>query len=297
SKEVHVLSDGYKQSSVKHTEDVGSVEYTAPEGQTTEYNHLIDVYSLALIGAQLFGFNTSNIENGNFQYRGVHIQQVYLLLTRDQIQTKLTQVANSDEYNGDAFIMMFIGDGYNENIIGYRDPNDTQLPPENHNLLPISDIVATFAWTRAPVLRYKTKVFIFNCDRLKVDVDLYKTIVTNDFCVKSAEMILGHKEPALINKLTMLDPQFKHDNNQIYVIYSCREGYASWHRPVDGPIGNVTQFGQTFSHTIAQYSSYKSLIEMFVMIVEQEPDNTGDDYDTYRADRTAHSTKTNTRNK
>ncbi|CAG2111681.1 unnamed protein product [Medioppia subpectinata] len=45
SKEVHELSDGYKQSSVKHTEDVGDVEYQAPEAQTTEYNHLIDIGS------------------------------------------------------------------------------------------------------------------------------------------------------------------------------------------------------------------------------------------------------------
>ncbi|CAG2104161.1 unnamed protein product [Medioppia subpectinata] len=67
SKSVDVLSDRYKQSSVKHTKDVGNVEYMAPEGQTTEYNHLLDIYSLALIGAQIFGFNTRDIENGNGQ--------------------------------------------------------------------------------------------------------------------------------------------------------------------------------------------------------------------------------------
>ncbi|CAG2111996.1 unnamed protein product [Medioppia subpectinata] len=62
SKEVHVLSDGYNQ-----TKDVGDIQYQAPEAITTEYNHLIDVYSLALIGAQLFGFNTRDIANGNTQ--------------------------------------------------------------------------------------------------------------------------------------------------------------------------------------------------------------------------------------
>ncbi|CAG2112157.1 unnamed protein product [Medioppia subpectinata] len=62
SKSVDVLSDGYKQSSVKHTKDVGDIEYQAPEAQTTEYNHLIDVYSLALIGAKIFSFNSSNSE-------------------------------------------------------------------------------------------------------------------------------------------------------------------------------------------------------------------------------------------
>ncbi|CAG2114724.1 unnamed protein product [Medioppia subpectinata] len=55
SKEVHVLSDEYNQSSVKHTKDVGDNEYQATEAQTTEYNYLIDVYSLALIGAKIFG--------------------------------------------------------------------------------------------------------------------------------------------------------------------------------------------------------------------------------------------------
>ncbi|CAG2112508.1 unnamed protein product [Medioppia subpectinata] len=44
SKSEDVLSDKYKQSSVKHTKDVGNVEYMAPEGQTTEYNHLIDMF-------------------------------------------------------------------------------------------------------------------------------------------------------------------------------------------------------------------------------------------------------------
>ncbi|CAG2105953.1 unnamed protein product, partial [Medioppia subpectinata] len=34
SKSVDVLSDGYKQSSVKHTKDVGNIEYQAPEAQT-----------------------------------------------------------------------------------------------------------------------------------------------------------------------------------------------------------------------------------------------------------------------
>ncbi|CAG2114773.1 unnamed protein product, partial [Medioppia subpectinata] len=64
SKEVDLLSDRYKQSSVKHTKDVGNVDYMAPEGQTTEYNHLIDVYSLALIGAKIFGFDSKDIRDG-----------------------------------------------------------------------------------------------------------------------------------------------------------------------------------------------------------------------------------------
>ncbi|CAG2113494.1 unnamed protein product [Medioppia subpectinata] len=62
SKEVHVLSDVYNQSIAKHTADVAL--YMAPEGQTTEYNHLIDVYSLALIGAKIFGFDSDDIRDG-----------------------------------------------------------------------------------------------------------------------------------------------------------------------------------------------------------------------------------------
>ncbi|CAG2105512.1 unnamed protein product [Medioppia subpectinata] len=58
SKEVKALSDAYNQSSAKHTADV--VQYMAPEGQTTEYNHLI----LALIGAKIFGFDSDDIRDG-----------------------------------------------------------------------------------------------------------------------------------------------------------------------------------------------------------------------------------------
>ncbi|CAG2112285.1 unnamed protein product [Medioppia subpectinata] len=64
SKSVDVLSDRYNRSISKHTKDVGNVNYMAPEGQTTEYNHLIDVYSLALIGAKIFGFHSDDIRDG-----------------------------------------------------------------------------------------------------------------------------------------------------------------------------------------------------------------------------------------
>ncbi|CAG2110130.1 unnamed protein product [Medioppia subpectinata] len=51
--------------SVKHTADFkDNVNYMAPEGQTTDYNHLIDVYSLALIGAKIFGFDSRDIRDG-----------------------------------------------------------------------------------------------------------------------------------------------------------------------------------------------------------------------------------------
>ncbi|CAG2103344.1 unnamed protein product [Medioppia subpectinata] len=75
--EVHVLSDGYKQSSVKHTADV--VQYMSPEGQTTEYNHLIDVYSLALIGAKIFGFDSDDIRDGIFVLFVKHLTKVMMI--------------------------------------------------------------------------------------------------------------------------------------------------------------------------------------------------------------------------
>ncbi|CAG2167408.1 unnamed protein product [Oppiella nova] len=49
--------------------DVGTVEYMAPEAETSNYNHLIDIYSLSLIGAQIFGFDTYDIIEGKYVYR------------------------------------------------------------------------------------------------------------------------------------------------------------------------------------------------------------------------------------
>ncbi|CAG2167142.1 unnamed protein product [Oppiella nova] len=56
--------DQFLMSKAKHTADVGTVDYMAPEAQTKDYNHLIDIYSLSLIGAQLFGFDTYDIIEG-----------------------------------------------------------------------------------------------------------------------------------------------------------------------------------------------------------------------------------------
>ncbi|CAG2183799.1 unnamed protein product, partial [Oppiella nova] len=54
----------FLMSKAKHTADVGSVDYMAPEAQTNEYNHLIDIYSLSLIAAQIFVFDTNDIIDG-----------------------------------------------------------------------------------------------------------------------------------------------------------------------------------------------------------------------------------------
>jgi len=67
--------DPFLMSKAKHTADVGTVDYMAPEAQTNEYNHLIDIYSLSLIGAQIFGFDTYDIIEGKY----VYIRQLFLI--------------------------------------------------------------------------------------------------------------------------------------------------------------------------------------------------------------------------
>ena len=40
----------------------------APEAKGDDYNHLIDIYSLSLIGAQIFAFNTNDIIDGKYGF-------------------------------------------------------------------------------------------------------------------------------------------------------------------------------------------------------------------------------------
>ncbi|CAG2170897.1 unnamed protein product [Oppiella nova] len=57
--------DQFLMYKAKPTADVGTVDYMAPEAQTNEYNHFIDIYSLSLIVAQIFGFNVNDIIDGD----------------------------------------------------------------------------------------------------------------------------------------------------------------------------------------------------------------------------------------
>ncbi|CAG2172482.1 unnamed protein product [Oppiella nova] len=57
--------DPFLMSKTKHTADVGTVDYMAPEAQAKDYNHLIDIYSLSIIGAQIFSFDTYDLIDGN----------------------------------------------------------------------------------------------------------------------------------------------------------------------------------------------------------------------------------------
>ncbi|CAG2163891.1 unnamed protein product [Oppiella nova] len=69
AKEVHNC-DEYNMSKAKHTADVGTIKYMAPEvnSDPIDYNQLTDIYSLSLIGAQIFGFDTDDIKHGIYQY-------------------------------------------------------------------------------------------------------------------------------------------------------------------------------------------------------------------------------------
>ncbi|CAG2105954.1 unnamed protein product [Medioppia subpectinata] len=96
SKSVDVLIYRYRQSSAKHTADV--VQYMAPEGQTTEYNHLIDVYSLALIGAKIFGFDSEDIRDGVLNFDFHTINNFILRRNLSEIYQLLLSMSVSIEY-------------------------------------------------------------------------------------------------------------------------------------------------------------------------------------------------------
>ncbi|CAG2113584.1 unnamed protein product [Medioppia subpectinata] len=89
--------------------------------------------------------------------------------SRDEIFAELTDMAQSKgkyagKYKGDAFIMMFIGHGFNESIIGWS--AQPQWPPADDTVLPIRDIMTMFSETgKCRALREKIKIFIFNCCR------------------------------------------------------------------------------------------------------------------------------------
>jgi len=61
-------TDWYRMSKTKHTADVGDLLYQAPEVNSypIDYNHLIDIYSLSLIGSQIFGFDSYDIIDGKY---------------------------------------------------------------------------------------------------------------------------------------------------------------------------------------------------------------------------------------
>ncbi|CAG2116333.1 unnamed protein product [Medioppia subpectinata] len=191
-------------------------------------------------------------------------------LTRDQIVNVLAAVANSREkYKADAFIMMFIGHGVNESIIGC-----SAQPPAPSDELPIRDIVAMFSDRNSRALRQKTKLVVFNCCRekeaqaAKVKPGAIAVNVANNKCVNCRGRLVCTKcETSLIDTLTFLDSTWKNENKQTHVIYACAEANVA--RPGKRPIGHVSVLGQALSHTIAQYSWYKNVYQLFVMTVDR----------------------------
>ncbi|CAG2176185.1 unnamed protein product [Oppiella nova] len=61
--------DPFNVSKAEHTADVGDLSYQAPEVNSypIDYDHKIDIYSLSLIGAQIFGFDTYDIIDGKYE--------------------------------------------------------------------------------------------------------------------------------------------------------------------------------------------------------------------------------------
>ncbi|CAG2107591.1 unnamed protein product, partial [Medioppia subpectinata] len=177
---------------------------------------------------------------------------------------RFSEVAKLDKYKGDAFVMMFIGHGYNERIIGWS--AQPQWPPAPDDVLPIKDIVAMFCELKCRALREKTKVFIFNCCRERfVDTTATPSGVRCHKCKRELTLTCAKCEPTGTDTMASLDPKWKAMNKQTHVIYACAQGSLAWYRKVVGPIGHVSLFGQAFSHTIAQYSGYKSLYQLFTM--------------------------------
>ncbi|CAG2107727.1 unnamed protein product [Medioppia subpectinata] len=57
------LATDHRGLSMSHTLGVGTAKYMAPEvGFTTKYDIKVDIYSLGIIGHELFGFFENNID-------------------------------------------------------------------------------------------------------------------------------------------------------------------------------------------------------------------------------------------
>ncbi|CAG2100953.1 unnamed protein product [Medioppia subpectinata] len=188
---------------------------------------------------------------------------VHVQLTRDQIMDRLSEVSDSPEkYHGDAFVMMFIGPGYNENIIGWS--AQPQWPPASADVMPISDIMDMFSETRCSRLRLKLKLFIFNCCRQKFsDATSVPTTTTAPNLNMRCSKCFGQL------------PCSKHESAQSDTMVSLMSTWKKgWYQEFPGtPIGHVSEFGQAFSHTIAQYSWYKNLNQLFVINVKRMEEN------------------------
>ncbi|CAG2113583.1 unnamed protein product [Medioppia subpectinata] len=231
-------------------------------------------------GVALVFVTEPRLEHEGERFRSIYEQlefKTYLhqRFSRDAIFAELTMMAQSKgkyagKYKGDAFIMMFIGHGVDEKIIGWLE--QPQWPPADDTVLPIRDIVDMFSEKKCRALRQKTKMFIFNCCREKLDeADVQLSgappINTGGLCAK-CQGPTG--ETTKVDTLATLDPTWKQQNKQTHVIYACAEGSNAWFQEFPGTaIGHASVFGQAFSHTIAQYAGYKSLYQLICMTVKR----------------------------
>ncbi|CAG2120653.1 unnamed protein product, partial [Medioppia subpectinata] len=144
--------------------------------------------------------------------------------------------------------------------------------------LPIRDIVDMFSERRCRALRGKPKLFIYNCcrekgvDTAQVPADTSVTAGAVRCRKCEGQLTCAKCESTRIDTMTSLDGDWKNMNKQTHVIYACAQGLKTWYHKVDGPIGHVSVFGQALSHTIAQYSWYKSLYQLFLMSVKRLED-------------------------
>ncbi|CAG2169337.1 unnamed protein product [Oppiella nova] len=123
--------DPFHMSEVKHTADVGDPGiYQAPEAMGDDYNHLIDIYSLSLIGAKIFGFNTYDIIEGK------DLKPDNVLISRDG-RIKLCDFGLAKEvYNCDPFHMSEV-----KHTADVGDPGIYQAPEAmGHNYNHLIDI-------------------------------------------------------------------------------------------------------------------------------------------------------------
>ncbi|CAG2175756.1 unnamed protein product [Oppiella nova] len=74
----HVLDkcDPHKMSVVENTSDVAIGEYQAPEAMGNDYNYKIDIFSLAMIGADIFEFDKKCLKLGRYQSVMVNVRNI-----------------------------------------------------------------------------------------------------------------------------------------------------------------------------------------------------------------------------
>ncbi|CAG2161379.1 unnamed protein product, partial [Oppiella nova] len=133
---------------------------------------------------------------------------IHRQLTCAQISDILDVVSN-EKHDGDAFIMMFIGHGYDEKIQGWQERDGDELA--------ISKIVDKFSENNCLSLRNKPKIFLFNCCRISTFYEPKQIHVSGVFKLDNNQLVID---------LTSIDKNWENENKRTYIIYACAEGTA-----------------------------------------------------------------------